>query len=297
MFGNSVRCFLLTAETLSFSETARRLGISQQAVSKAVSRLEEKLELPLFSRSHRTLQLTPFGASCYTLLKETSNYLQKNLDDLRAQAVHSPRTLFVGYQNYVEITGLLAPGISQIRETNSSLNVVCERYSPASLVDGLLSCKLDIALLCQRFLPKNFRLRITPLTRLPLLLLFSSTFSLTGHDLASLRKAPLIIDRLENESASALETRAQREAALVGLEPERIVVTPNRDSAYAAAEMGLGVILCTSVSRFISLPGVKVCDTGVSDHLVCCWHSQMSSPLSEEFAQILQNVAATLYGE
>lgn len=297
MFGNSVRCFLLTAETLNFSETARRLGVSQQAVSKAVSRLEEKLELPLFSRNRHTLQLTPFGASCYTLLKGASSYLQKNLDDLRAQTLHSPRTLFVGYQNYVEVTELLASGIRQIREANDNLNVFCERYSPAGLVDGLLSYKLDIALLCQRFLPKSFRLRTLSLARFPLLLLFSSTFSLTGHDLPSLRKAPFIIDRLENESTSALEARAQREAALVGLEPERIVVTPNRDSAYAAAEMGLGVILCTSVSRFISLPDVKVCDTGVSDHLVCCWHSQLSGPLSEEFAQILQSAAAALYGE
>lgn len=296
MFGNSVRCFLLTAETLSFSETARRLGVSQQAVSKAVSRLEEKLGLPLFTRNRRALQLTDFGASCRSLFQETSSYLQKNLDDLRAQALHAPRTLFVGYQNYIEIPGLLAAGIGRIQQSNDNLNIVCERYSPAGLVDGLLACKLDMALLCQRFLPKNFRLQTAPLTELPLLLLFSSAFSLTGHDLPSLRKAPFIIDRLENESTSALEARAQKEAALVGLEPERIVVTPNRDSAYAAAEMGLGVILCTKASRFLSLPGVKACDTGVSDPLVCCWHSQMSGPLSGEFAQILQTAADALYG-
>lgn len=291
MLGRGIQCFLVTTETLSFSETARRLGVSQQAVSQSILRLEQKLGLPLFSRSRRTLQLTQFGTDCRTLFQETSNYLEKRLDDLRAQALQTPRKLFVGYQNYLDLTELMASSIQQIKEKNSTLTVVCERYSPAGLIDGLFSGKLDVILLCQRFLPEKAPLQRVFLTRLPLLLLFSSSFSLTGHDWPSLRKAPFIIDRLEGENDLDLEMRAWKEADRAGMEPERIMAAPNRDSAYIAAEMGQGVLLCTSISKFASVHGMKTCNIDASDDLVCCWHAHRSDPFAKEFAEILKNRA------
>jgi len=291
MFGNSFRCFLVAAETLNFSEAARQLGVSQQAVSKAVSRLEEKLDLTLFTRERRSLQLTPAGAACYTLFRETSAHLQKDLEDLRAQAKQDHRVLSVGYQNYIDLTELLASGINRISEKNSNLTVVCEGHSPASLLDGLVSGRLDLILLCQRFLPEKARFQTAFLTQLPLLLLY---FSLSDHSLTSLRRAPFIIDRLESETDDALEIRVQQEVSRIGLTPRQIVVTPNRDSAYAAAEMGQGVLLCTSLSRFLGSSSAKVFDTGVSDNLVCCWRSRAHNPLLAEFAQILQDSAGEL---
>ena len=291
LFGNSVRCFLVAAETLNFSQAARQLGISQQAVSKAISRLEEKLDLTLFARDRRVLQLTQSGAACYALFKETSVHLQKDLEDLRARAKQCQRTLSVGYQNYVDLTELLAVGITRIKETNSDLAVVCEGHSPAGLLDGLTSGRLDLIILCQRFLPEKSRFQTAFLTELPLLLLY---FSLGDHNLDTLRRAPFIIDRLEGEADDALEVRVEQETTRIGLIPRQIVVSPNRDSAYSAAEMGQGILLCTSLSRFLASSDARTCDTGVSDNLVCCWRGRAHNTRSAEFAQILQDSAGEL---
>lgn len=54
--------FVAAAEAQGFSAAGRRLGLSPSAVSKLVTRLEDRLGTPLFVRSTRQLQLTAEGA-------------------------------------------------------------------------------------------------------------------------------------------------------------------------------------------------------------------------------------------
>ncbi|MBC3387641.1 LysR family transcriptional regulator [Pseudomonas sp. SWRI179] len=54
--------FVRAAETRSFSEAGRALGISSSAVGKSVARLEARLGVRLFHRSTRSITLTAEGA-------------------------------------------------------------------------------------------------------------------------------------------------------------------------------------------------------------------------------------------
>ena len=56
-----IRCFVLVAQRLSFSRAAAELGMSQPAVSQAIGRLERALELRLFERTSREVQLSDAG--------------------------------------------------------------------------------------------------------------------------------------------------------------------------------------------------------------------------------------------
>ena len=58
---NHLESFVQSAEGGSFSEAARRLGLTPAAVSKNVARLEARLGLRLFQRSTRSLKLTEGG--------------------------------------------------------------------------------------------------------------------------------------------------------------------------------------------------------------------------------------------
>jgi DNA-binding transcriptional LysR family regulator len=62
----AVRAFVAVAEERSFSEAAARLGLSQQAVSKRVARLEADLGTVLFLRSHSGTEVTEDGATFLT---------------------------------------------------------------------------------------------------------------------------------------------------------------------------------------------------------------------------------------
>lgn len=59
---NGITFFVQAAETRSFSEAGRSLGVSSSAVGKSVSRLEERLGVRLFHRSTRRITLTAEGA-------------------------------------------------------------------------------------------------------------------------------------------------------------------------------------------------------------------------------------------
>ena len=56
-----LRYFVAVAEELSFRRAAERIHIDQSPLSRAIRDLEEELDIPLFVRLPRRLQLTPAG--------------------------------------------------------------------------------------------------------------------------------------------------------------------------------------------------------------------------------------------
>jgi DNA-binding transcriptional LysR family regulator len=86
---SSIECFVRSAEAGSFSEAARRLGLTPAAVGKNVARLETNMRVRLFQRSTRSLRLTDAGTR---FLAEVSGSLETiqsavaNLADAEGQA-------------------------------------------------------------------------------------------------------------------------------------------------------------------------------------------------------------------
>lgn len=76
----AVRAAVITAETGSFSETGRRLGVSHSVISKRIGQLEWELRRKLFMRSTRAVQLTEFGAQHLPKLVR----IVRDYDDLMA---------------------------------------------------------------------------------------------------------------------------------------------------------------------------------------------------------------------
>lgn len=58
---NQLKFFISAAQTLNFSEAARRSGVSQPAISHHISELEKQLGCRLFARSRRSVVMTDQG--------------------------------------------------------------------------------------------------------------------------------------------------------------------------------------------------------------------------------------------
>ena len=65
-----LKTFCSVARTLSFTASAAELAISQPAVSRQISGLEEEIGAKLFVREHNTLFMTPAGRFLYEKLPE-----------------------------------------------------------------------------------------------------------------------------------------------------------------------------------------------------------------------------------
>lgn len=58
----SMSVFVQVAETRSFTQAGRLLGVSSSAVGKSIARMEQRLGVRLFHRSTRSITLTAEGA-------------------------------------------------------------------------------------------------------------------------------------------------------------------------------------------------------------------------------------------
>ncbi len=80
--------FVKSAETCSFVDAGRILGISASAVGKSVSRLEERLGTRLFQRNTRNMKLTAEGAlflqRCHRIISEMSA-AEEELSDIKGE--------------------------------------------------------------------------------------------------------------------------------------------------------------------------------------------------------------------
>ena len=78
----NLESFVRAAEASSFSEAARRMGISAAAVSKNVARLESNLGIRLFQRSTRSLTLTEAGELFYQEVAQGLDTIQGAINQL-----------------------------------------------------------------------------------------------------------------------------------------------------------------------------------------------------------------------
>lgn len=76
MNSTQVKYFLETAKTLNFSEAARTLYVSQPAISRQISLLEQELGITLFTRSTHGIALTETGQRLNELFTDFQDRLQ-----------------------------------------------------------------------------------------------------------------------------------------------------------------------------------------------------------------------------
>ncbi|MDF2696762.1 MAG: Transcriptional regulator, LysR family protein [Labilithrix sp.] len=87
---SELRTFVHVAETRSFVEAGRRLGISASAVGKSIARLEQHFGVPLFHRTTRSVSLTEDGRRLLVHGQRILDEVQATELDIAA-AGHTPR--------------------------------------------------------------------------------------------------------------------------------------------------------------------------------------------------------------
>ena len=67
---HQLNVFVTAAETLNFTQTAKRMHLTQSSVSQIIKTLENQLEVKLFKRKARTLTITDAGNVLLPLARE-----------------------------------------------------------------------------------------------------------------------------------------------------------------------------------------------------------------------------------
>ena len=228
-----LRTFCIVAQRSSFRLAAEELFLTPSAISHQIKSLESELDVKLFDRSARVLQVTEAGK---TLLQESSPLISQ-LDQVatRFQARYGQRQLRVTVQPFFA-TEMLVPRLSSFIDANPeiAINIDTEDQSAEKH-----PARADVSIRLFRSAPSN--LEVEELFRLRLVPACSPSLAdrLPGIESGSLQGLPLLVH--------SKRPNAWRDwASSLGVEPVDLSNAMRLEtmiSVARAAEQGLGVAL------------------------------------------------------
>jgi DNA-binding transcriptional LysR family regulator len=130
--------FVRSVDTGGFSAAARELGLTPSALSKLVTRLEDRLDARLLQRTTRRLQLTPEGEAFYLRARR----ILAEMDDAEAEVLSAgtrPQGLLRLHCGSAFGMHQLAPAIPLFLERHPGveLDITISDQAPAAMPEGI----------------------------------------------------------------------------------------------------------------------------------------------------------------
>lgn len=139
---NSLKIFLEVANSKSFLDASNKLFISQPAISKSMSKLEEDLGILLFYRANKGISLTPSGETLYRYLKETKDLLFACERVLISMNDVEEGRIVIGVQSHI-VRNYLMDKIDSFRLRHPKIVIELIDLSTSALIDKLEERKID----------------------------------------------------------------------------------------------------------------------------------------------------------
>ena len=139
------RIFYTTARTGNISRAAEELFISQPAVSKSISRLEQSLGTELFTRSSRGVQLTEEGELLYSHVRSAFQTLESAENQLRIRREFGMGQLRIGVSSTL-CKYILLPCLKDFVKLHPHLRVTISCQSTNHTMRMLEEGELDLGL-------------------------------------------------------------------------------------------------------------------------------------------------------
>lgn len=143
---SQLRAFAAVAEHLHFRDAAAAIGMSQPALSGAVSALEETLGVTLVERTTRKVLLSPAGERLAVRAKAVLGEVAALMEE--AEAVRAPFTGVLRLGVIPTVAPYLLPTVLRlVHDRYPNLDLQVHEEQTASLLEGLVAGRLDLLLL------------------------------------------------------------------------------------------------------------------------------------------------------
>ncbi|MBS7701769.1 LysR family transcriptional regulator [Chelatococcus asaccharovorans] len=228
-----IATFMKVAETLSFSQAAKALGVSQPSVSVQIATLETACGLPLFNRRPR-LELTDYGREFFHRARAVISRMSE-LDDVMRDLRELRRgKLTIGFST----PHYAMPLVAKFMATHPSVDIATRLGNTTQLIELIADCKVDLGIMslpapnpglfCQMFAAP--RLMIGVHVDNPLV----GRRELSPDDI---RHQPLILRETGSVTRQVFEATC-REA---GFDPRPFIVAGSNEAVCEAIAAGIGV--------------------------------------------------------
>lgn len=184
MTETQIKCFMVVVEEQSYSRAANALYVSQPAISKNISRLEEELGFSLFDSRSVPLTVTEAGHRLYSFWKSTGEAQSALLDELRASSSRSNAPLRLGCPDTwtpAALSGLTG----KLSAAGIAVQPSCFKLS--ELMQRLSAGNLDLVLTHALYTPAGVNIASIPVSETGLGILYSSSLPDCGGNISAFR--------------------------------------------------------------------------------------------------------------
>ncbi len=143
---HQLRYFIAAAEDLSISGAAKRLHVTQPALSRQIAVLEAELGVALFDRIRKRIHLTDAGRFFLPKARQIVCDAETSAQQLREQFGKARRTLRLGFLTPF-LDDLVAPAVREFRQRHPKAQVSLFELPPRAQLDRLRNHELDAAIL------------------------------------------------------------------------------------------------------------------------------------------------------
>ena len=242
--------FLAVAEEMNVTKAARRLHISEQALSRQIGKLEKELNAKLFERNPR-FTLSPAGKRLKAAAEQIGNIerqLHLELDDL---SHNNTGELRIGV-SYTRGQALLPRLLPPFHQKHPGITVTILEGSASELQENLTKGRIDLFI---GYVPRNLdAFEAAELGRERLFLVVPKAFMgelfgaeadekrrevASGGDVLSFRDMPFIL--LDQDDR--VRRMADRLFSRYDITPRILLETRNIQTAFALAMEGMGLTI------------------------------------------------------
>ena len=138
-----LRYFVAVAEAGNISRAAKRIFLTQPALSRQIKALEDEMGQRLLDRQAHSIQITPAGQVLVREARELLEHAEQVLE--RVRAAGRGLCLRVGYAPSLA-AGMLSVAIENFTQTHPNAHVELHDLSTGEMLAGLEGGKLDVVL-------------------------------------------------------------------------------------------------------------------------------------------------------
>lgn len=291
-----VDCFLAVLEHGNIAAAAKALFLSPQVVSQHISQLEKELTVRLFFRGRTSAALTEQGQEFYDFAIRWIGLYNHTIRSIREDYANLPLHFFIGLSDYIDAVGAISSGIADFAHEHDSTEITCVQQDNQSLMDGIFSGKLDVALVCGSQIVPQAELGIDPIAQEDLRLYISGVEYLPPglqSDSPELQEVFLSRPHVNTPygvwSAQGWSEVSRRMNSFLGVSPHSFYSVPNFRSVLACIQ----TTPCTVVSdaRFGYLhqeDNIYNIPLHADSYLSCIFLKTNENPLVQEFINHLK---------
>lgn len=249
---NLYQVFYEVAGCRNFSVAAKKLYISQPAVSKAISRLEENLNTVLFRRSSKGAILTREGELLCRYVEQALGMLKAGEDELALSAYRKVCPLSIGVSTML-CKYILLPVLKSFIEENPNIKISISCQSTYDTLALLQEGSIDIGLVgisSPEETGKNHAITYLPLKRIEDIFVATDSYLLSFQNESrekfrekddflkdTLKKASFIMLDKENISRKHVDYFLAEHQIIL----QNVIEVNNMDLAIEFARAGLGI--------------------------------------------------------